>query len=91
MASVVFPYADYKFYLDADVEERIKRRRKELLSKGDSAEQEKIQRDMLTRDRQDSQREIAPLKPAEDAVIIDSTGLSVAEVVERIIEEVSHK
>ncbi len=91
MASVVFPYADYKFYLDADVAERIKRRRKELLSKGDSAEHEKIQRDMLTRDRQDSQREIAPLKPAEDAVIIDSTGLSVAEVVERIIGEVSHK
>jgi cytidylate kinase len=91
MASVVFPYADYKFYLDAAVEERIKRRRKELLSKGDSAEQEKLKRDMLTRDRQDSQREIAPLKPAEDAVIIDSTGLSVAEVVERIIGEVSHK
>jgi cytidylate kinase len=91
MASVVFPHADYKFYLDADVEERIKRRHKELLSKGDSAETQKIQKDMLTRDRQDSQREIAPLKPAEDAVIIDSTGLSVAEVVERIIGKVLNK
>jgi cytidylate kinase len=91
MASVVFPHADYKFYLDADVDERIKRRHEEILSKGDSADPQKIQKDMLTRDRQDSQREIAPLKPAGDAVIIDSTKLSVAEVVERIIGEISHK
>jgi cytidylate kinase len=91
MASVVFPHADYKFYLDADVEERIKRRHKELLRKGDSVDQTRIQMDMLTRDRQDSQREIAPLKLAEDALTIDSTDLSVAEVVERIIQKVQCK
>ena len=62
MGSVVFPHADYKFYLDAKLEERIKRRYEELLGKGTSAEYKAIQKDMLTRDKQDEQRELAPLK-----------------------------
>jgi cytidylate kinase len=85
MGSVVFPYADYKFYLDADVEERIIRRRKELLGKGFSAEYQIIQKDMMERDKQDSERTIAPLKPSVDSIIIDSTGLSVSQVVQEII------
>jgi CMP/dCMP kinase len=84
MASVVFPHADYKFYLDADIEERIRRRHNELAGKGKTSDLDKIHQDMLIRDKQDSEREIAPLKPAEDVVIIDSTGLSVTEVVERV-------
>jgi cytidylate kinase len=91
MGSVVFPHADYKFYLDADVEERIKRRHKELLAKGKSIEYEEIQKDMLARDSQDSKRQIAPLKASADAIIIDSTDLSVPEVVEKIIRYTSLK
>ena len=85
MGSVVFPQADYKFYLDADVEERIIRRRKELLAKGISAEYQIIQKDMMERDKQDSGRAIAPLKPPADSINIDSSGLSVSQVVQRII------
>jgi CMP/dCMP kinase len=91
MGSVVFPHADYKFYLDADIEERIKRRHKELLGKGKLCEVPEIQKDMLARDKQDSEREIAPLKPAEDTIIINSTGLSIAKVVEQIIRQISNK
>jgi cytidylate kinase len=91
MGSVVFPHADYKFYLDAELEERIKRRHKELLEKGASIEYKSIQKDMFTRDKQDKQREIAPLKASDDAIIIDSDNLSVAEVVEKIIFYISIK
>jgi len=91
MGSVVFPHADYKFYLDADIEERIKRRHKDLLGKGNSSELQSIQKDMLARDKQDSEREIAPLKPTSCSIIIDSTDLSVVETVEKIIQQVSNK
>jgi len=91
MGSIVFPHADYKFYLDANVEERTKRRYKELLAKGAGAEYSGIQKDMMARDDQDSQRKIAPLKASPDAIIIDSTGLSVEGVVETIIEHISIK
>jgi len=91
MGSVVFPHADYKFYLDAKLEERIKRRYKELLDKGASVEYQSIQKDMLVRDKQDKQREIAPLKAPDDAIIIDSDNLSVAQVVDKIIFYISVK
>jgi cytidylate kinase len=91
MGSVVFPLADYKFYLDANLEERIKRRYKELLEKGASVEYKSIQKDMFARDKQDKQREIAPLKAPDDAIIIDSDNLSVPEVVEKIIFYISIK
>jgi CMP/dCMP kinase len=85
MGSVVFPNADCKFYLDAKFKERIKRRHKELLDKGISAKYESIRKDMLTRDRQDTQRELAPLKPPEGSIIIDSDDLTIEEVVNKII------
>jgi len=91
MGSVVFPHADYKFYLDANLEERIKRRYKELLEKGAAVEYKSIQKDMLARDKQDIQREIAPLKTPDGAIIIDSDNLSVPEVIEKIIFYVSIK
>jgi len=91
MGSVVFPHADYKFYLDANLEERIKRRYKELLEKGASVEYKSIQKDMFARDKQDKQREIAPLKAPDGAIIIDSDILSVPEVVEKIIFYISIK
>ena len=85
MGSVVFPNADYKFYLDADVDERIKRRHKELLGKGISSEYQTIKDGMLDRDKQDSARMIAPLKPSADSIIIDSSNLSVSQVVQQIV------
>jgi CMP/dCMP kinase len=91
MASVVFPQADYKFYLDAAVEERIKRRHNELLGKGKPSEFQTIRKDLLLRDKQDSEREIAPLKPTDDAIVIDSTKLSVTEVVEYISRQILNK
>jgi CMP/dCMP kinase len=84
MGSVVFPHADYKFYLDANVDERIIRRQKELLGKGISAEYKIIKDGMMDRDKQDSERTIAPLKPPADSITIDSSGLSVSQVVQRI-------
>jgi CMP/dCMP kinase len=91
MASVVFPQADYKFYLDADVGVRIKRRHNELLGKGKKVELRSIHADMVKRDKQDSEREIAPLKPAPDVVMIDSTNFSVTEVVDKIMRHISGK
>ena len=91
MGSVVFPHADYKFYLDAKLEERIKRRYEELLDKGNLVEYKSIQKDMFARDKQDKQREIAPLKAPDDAIIIDSDNLSAAEVVDKIIFYISVK
>jgi len=91
MGSVVFPHADYKFYLDAKLEERIKRRYEELLAKDAPVEYKSIQKDMLIRDNQDKQREIAPLKAPDDAIIIDSDNLSVQEVVDKIIFYISVK
>jgi CMP/dCMP kinase len=91
MGSVVFPHADYKFYLDAQLEERIKRRHKELLEKDVSVKYSSIQKDMLARDDQDKRRKIAPLKAPEGAIIIDSNNLSIEEVVEKIISNIQIK
>ncbi len=89
MGSVVFPRADFKFYLDADLQERSRRRHQELSQKSGQIEMDRIIRDMRARDEQDSQRKIAPLTAAADAVIIDSTFLTVSEVVEMIIKKMS--
>jgi cytidylate kinase len=89
MGSVVFPDADAKFFLDANIEERIRRRHDELVQKNGLVGLAAISRDMQARDHQDSQRKIAPLIAAPDAIIIDSTSLDVSQVVERILERVS--
>jgi len=91
MGSVVFPNADYKFYLDAQLEERIKRRYKELLEKGAPVEYQSVQKDMLVRDKQDKERKVAPLIIPEGAVIIDSDNLTLQGVVEEITSYISIK
>ena len=91
MGSVVFPEADYKFYLDASLDERTKRRHKELLLKNDTTGYESIKKDMQARDKQDSQRDIAPLKTPEGAILIDSDNLSIEGVAEKIISNISKK
>jgi len=84
--TVAFPNADIKFYLTAETIERARRRQSELLAKGAGESLEKIQRDIEERDKSDQGREIGPLKPASDAIIVDTTDLSIEEVVEKLLD-----
>lgn len=84
--TVVFPRAKYKFFLNADPEERARRRYRELAARGLAVNPEETKKEVNERDEQDSTRQLAPLRPAEDARIIDSTGLTPEEVVERMLE-----
>lgn len=86
MTTVVFPYAYKKFYLDASAEERAERRTLEMNAKGYEVSKEKIRLDILERDARDSGRDLAPLRIAEDALLIDSTGMSVQDVFSKILE-----
>jgi cytidylate kinase len=88
MGSVVFPNADYKFFLDADIRERTRRRHDELLLKHGIADRSAIMKDMQQRDLQDSQREVAPLKVPPNAIIIDTTYLSVSQVLEKMLNHI---
>ncbi len=81
----VLPNADLKVFLTASHEERARRRYQELLERGIRANQSQLGLDIAERDRKDSQREIAPLKQAEDAILFDSTGLTIDQVVDRIV------
>jgi len=90
IGTVVFPDADVKFYLDAEVEERGKRRFDELVKKGVKVDLKKTVEEVIERDHNDMHRAISPLKKADDALLIDSTHLSVEKVVGemvRIVEE----
>lgn len=86
MGTVIFPDATLKVFLDASVEERAQRRYKQLKQKGESVILSRLFRDMQARDRRDRERAIAPTVPAEDAVVIDSTNLSLDQVVETILD-----
>lgn len=85
MTTVVFPYAYRKFFLDASVEERVRRRSLELAAKGYELDEEKIRLEIIERDARDSARDIAPLRIADDAAVIESTGLTVDEVFRKIL------
>lgn len=86
IGTVVFPHADYKFFLTASADERARRRTAELLAKGEEADFEQVKADIIQRDYQDSHREFRPLKKAEDAIEIDSTGLSIEQVAAAMME-----
>jgi CMP/dCMP kinase len=86
MGTVVFPWADLKIYLTASAEERARRRYKQLKDKGLSANLAALSLDIAERDRRDASRPIAPLRPADDAVIVDSTAMTIDEVVNRVLE-----
>ncbi|OOF66300.1 (d)CMP kinase [Rodentibacter sp. Ppn85] len=81
MGTVVFPTAQVKLFLDASAEERAKRRYKQLQSKGISGNFAQILAEIKERDFRDRNREVAPLRPAEDALLLDSTTLSIDEVI----------
>ena len=91
MGTVVFPEAEFKFYLDAKVSERAKRRYLELKEKNADAELATILEDIRKRDQQDMGREAAPLKPAEGAVTVDSTYMSVQEVLDRMLDVIGQR
>ncbi|MGN0496746.1 MAG: (d)CMP kinase [Lachnospiraceae bacterium] len=84
----VLPNAELKIYLTASSKERANRRYKELVEKGEPADFDKIEADIIERDNRDMNRAIAPLKQAEDAILIDSSKMSIDEVVERILKAV---
>jgi len=86
--SVVCPDAEVKFYLDATLEARARRRREELAERGIAAELATVREEVARRDRQDMGRAIAPLVRPPDAVLIDTTGLDGDEVVERLVDAV---
>ena len=86
IGTVVFPDAEVKLFLTASAEERARRRVNDLQARGISADPEEILEKMRARDRADSTRPIAPLRPAEDAVVLDSTSLGLETVVEHVLE-----
>jgi cytidylate kinase len=86
IGTVVLPEADLKVYLDASLEERARRRYDELISRGVPAELQEILQSLMVRDQIDTTRAVAPLRPAEDAMIIDSNGLDADKVLEQVME-----
>ena len=86
IGTVVLPDATLKIFLTASVEERANRRYKEYLAKGQEADYEVLKQEIKDRDTQDSTRAISPLKKAEDAVEIDTTYLTIEEIVDQIID-----
>lgn len=86
IGTVVMPDADLKLYLDASIEVRAERRYQELLDRGEPADYGAVLRSLQNRDNIDSNREIAPLKPAEDAVVIQSDCMGIEQVLERAKE-----
>lgn len=90
MGTVVFPQADVKFFLDASLKRRALRRYRELKANG-SQSLDEVEKDMKQRDENDRTRTLAPLRPAKDALIIDSTDISASEVVDKMLQYIQPK
>jgi CMP/dCMP kinase len=88
IGTAVFPDAEFKFYLDADAKVRAERRYAELASKGVKIERDEVLRQLVERDQRDSGRALAPLRRADDAVVIDTTRLSIAQAVSALKERI---
>lgn len=91
MGTVVFPGADVKFFLTAGPEERSRRRWLELKQRGHEVSLDEVLRDVVLRDRQDTEREVAPLRPSADGILVDSTGKGIEDVVEEMLGAVVAK
>lgn len=91
VGTVVFPGAPVKFFVTATVTERARRRHREMVEEGYRVSLEAVRREVARRDRLDSTREVNPLRRAPDAEVIDTTGMSVAQVVERLVERTREK
>lgn len=88
IGSVVFPNADYKFFIDADLETRAKRRFEDLVKNGENVKFEDVKKELANRDHEDSHREISPLIITSDSIYIDSSQRSIAEVVEEMAKKI---
>ncbi|MCQ9207698.1 MAG: (d)CMP kinase, partial [Omnitrophica bacterium] len=88
IGTVVFPHALHKFYLDASFETRTKRRFDELKAKGFDITLQEVKDDVMSRDKSDMAREAGPLKKAEDATVVNTTGMTVTQVVDKIMAEI---
>jgi cytidylate kinase len=88
IGTAVFPDAEAKFFLTASVEVRAERRFLELQARGEQADLDAIRREVEARDQRDSSRAVAPLRQARDAELVDSSSLTVAQVVERMVTRV---
>lgn len=91
IGTVVFPNAQLKIFLTASVEERAQRRYKELLAKGEQVDLAQLQQDIANRDKQDSERAIAPLRQAEDALLLDTSHMDIEQVTEKIMQLVEER
>lgn len=87
--SVVFPDAEFKFFLTASVDARARRRHRELVAQGSSLTLSTVTTQLRQRDERDENRAHAPMKPAEDAIILDTSGMSIAEVVESLAQTIA--
>lgn len=90
IGTVVFPSATRKFYLDADFEERSRRRLKELIEQGKKVEAEVLKAELRDRDHKDFSRKTGPLRKASDAIVIDSTGLTITQTVDKMMQFISN-
>jgi len=91
IGTVVFPEADYKFFVTADVDVRAQRRYKELIEKGQKVQLEEIKKNIEDRDHHDQNREISPLKKANDAIILDNSYMTINEQLEWVLEKIDVK
>lgn len=91
MGTVVFPAADLKIFLTASARERAERRYKQLIAKGESVSLPRLLEDIEERDARDSSREISPLVPAEDAIVIDSTATPIEQVFDQVMQKVTER
>lgn len=91
IGTVVFPNAQLKIFLTASVEERAQRRYKELLAKGEQVDLAQLQQDIADRDKQDSERAIAPLRQADDALLLDTSHMNIEQVTEKIMQLVGER
>lgn len=88
IGTVVFPHADIKFFMDADLGERARRRARELEASGQSVDVQKLIADLQQRDQRDQERSVGPLVKADDAIVINTTDLSIEQVVSKMLDVV---
>ncbi|NGP54612.1 (d)CMP kinase [Thioalkalivibrio sp. XN8] len=91
MGTVIFPDAELKVFLTASAEERARRRYKQLKEKGFDVNLPALSAEVAARDRRDAERAVAPLRPAVDAVVVDSTALDIEAVIERVLQELKRR
>ena len=91
MGTVIFPDAEFKVFLTASAQERAERRYNQLKAKGLAVKMDSLLREILARDARDAQRAVAPLRPAADAITVDSTGMPVEQVIDRVLSLVQTK